>query len=124
MATIEGNMPCKTTNISPSIRANYKIQASLLQKDITELKRRVLHAKLRLESEIKAIENLSNTVKKLRVELGTKKLSSMSIRPQTLALLKHANQCRSSRENFRMNVMKNTARTSASVTTPRAKPLQ
>lgn len=46
--------------------------------------------------------SLSNTVKDLRMEASTKKFSSMSIRPRTLAILSHQSHCKSTRENSRL----------------------
>ena len=51
--------------------------------------------------------SLNDTVKGLRIEAGNKKFTTMSIRPQTLAILSHPAQCKSTRENFRL---KNTSK--------------
>ncbi|KAK6628024.1 hypothetical protein RUM43_002077 [Polyplax serrata] len=102
IVTIDRTTSHRILHNIPSLRANYKIQACQLQRDIADLKRRVNNAKFRLDAEKKIANSLSNTVKDLRMEASTKKFSSMSIRPRTLAILSHQSHCKSTRENSRL----------------------
>lgn len=59
---------------------------------------------------LQAAQDTQGTVKRLREEAGVKKVNSVSLRPQTLALLSHAVQCRPTRENFRVNSQRSVSR--------------
>ncbi|XP_064604920.1 spermatogenesis-associated protein 1-like isoform X3 [Liolophura sinensis] len=94
MSTLEGPKDHKGGKISnniPSEKNNFKIQATKLQHEIEDLKRRAENAKMKLTAEMKLRNQAETELRALRAELTQKKINLTLSRSQQMATLSASN---------------------------------
>ncbi|XP_045157939.1 spermatogenesis-associated protein 1-like isoform X4 [Mercenaria mercenaria] len=77
LTTLEGpkEKATKLNDIKPSNKNSFKIQATRLQHEIEDIRRRVDHAKMKLTSEMKLRNQAETELRALRAELTQKKIN-------------------------------------------------